>query len=89
MGIVTAAAAAARGLNPLLSEAGFSTMSEWNPPPPRGGRLNPLLSEAGFSTGIYPVALPLAQIGLNPLLSEAGFSTGFLLHNAYRLVAQS
>ena len=64
-------------------------MSEWNPPPPRGGRLNPLLSEAGFSTGIYPVALPLAQIGLNPLLSEAGFSTGFLLHNAYRLVAQS
>ena len=61
-------------LNPLLSEAGFSTRNPLLTLPP-GPRLNPLLSEAGFSTyrGIYPVALPLAR--LNPLLSEAGFST--------------
>jgi len=43
------------GLNPLLSEAGFSTHhlpSPWRYPPLG---LNPLLSEAGFSTRTYVV----------------------------------
>jgi len=39
-----------KGLNPLLSEAGFSTFKYSNVAVGRWKRLNPLLSEAGFST---------------------------------------
>jgi len=39
-------------LNPLLSEAGFSTQSEAILNGMGFARLNPLLSEAGFSTNI-------------------------------------
>jgi len=62
-------------LNPLLSEAGFSTgaraLADWK----ERHRLNPLLSEAGFSTNILVSLAGDVLYGLNPLLSEAGFST--------------
>ena len=43
--------ACVRRLNPLLSEAGFSTRRHHLDGDVAHGCLNPLLSEAGFSTG--------------------------------------
>jgi len=40
----------AKGLNPLLSEAGFSTRVTAHNTAAMAAGLNPLLSEAGFST---------------------------------------
>ena len=62
-------------LNPLLSEAGFSTTPYIPWYKTAESCLNPLLSEAGFSTGPCPICGMLWPGGLNPLLSEAGFST--------------
>jgi len=62
-------------LNPLLSEAGFSTDPEARVVRPPATCLNPLLSEAGFSTVIAHATPEDVEGRLNPLLSEAGFST--------------
>jgi len=73
---VTEVPLAVRRLNPLLSEAGFSTSVELKASNLAIGSLNPLLSEAGFSTIFNKVDGNAAQFErLNPLLSEAGFST--------------
>jgi len=44
------------GLNPLLSEAGFSTIIRAHIEDLERACLNPLLSEAGFSTGAVHAA---------------------------------
>jgi len=62
-------------LNPLLSEAGFSTYGAVTFVAAFLFCLNPLLSEAGFSTPHAVFVFAPASVGLNPLLSEAGFST--------------
>ena len=67
-------------LNPLLSEAGFSTVKDGHTIYRIGIRLNPLLSEAGFSTWSRCALVSFRARRLNPLLSEAGFSTHPTLH---------
>ena len=62
-------------LNPLLSEAGFSTSPSGSEARGTQEGLNPLLSEAGFSTNPVMRAWAMFVASLNPLLSEAGFST--------------
>ena len=64
-----------RSLNPLLSEAGFSTRTARPLPPQEVDGLNPLLSEAGFSTSMCLSDEERWSERLNPLLSDAGFST--------------
>ena len=73
------------GLNPLLSEAGFSTSKSYYSFTifTRGG-LNPLLSEAGFSTSEIRHVTARELWRLNPLLSEAGFSTPIFTASATR-----
>mgnify|MGYP000334503398 CR=1 FL=1 len=77
----------ASSLNPLLSEAGFSTRGLTHSHSVFIVSLNPLLSEAGFSTLSLARCPRLPRQGLNPLLSEAGFST-FFVENTYHTGAK-